>query len=163
MDKEEEQKTLKYFYNLRASIDESFMLFDEELNVKCGKEMMKQITLILNTIENLNNDNKQWKKYSDELNEEIIEKNNKIFDLENEIEKLQAELNKENNRCMILANNDKFKEQVINLMVKWISERCLYIDVYGNSSEIIRDRCDKKENCEQCIKEYFNNIVRGEN
>lgn len=83
MDKEEEQKTLQYFYNLRASIDESFMLFDEELTVKCGKEMIKQITLILNIIENLKNDNKHWEKYCNELDEEIIEKNNKIFDLEN--------------------------------------------------------------------------------
>ena len=84
MDKEQEQETLKYFYNLRASIDESFLLFDEELTVKCGKEMIKQITSILNIIKNLNRDIKQWKKYCNELDEEIIEKSNKIFELENE-------------------------------------------------------------------------------
>ena len=32
--------------------------------------------------------------------------------------KLQKELNEENKRCMILANNDKFKEQVIDLMAR---------------------------------------------
>ena len=48
---EEEKKVIKYFYNLRATIDESNMLFDEDVNVKCGKETIKQITLILNLIE----------------------------------------------------------------------------------------------------------------
>ena len=29
---EEEKETIKYFYNLRATIDESNMLFDEDIN-----------------------------------------------------------------------------------------------------------------------------------
>lgn len=48
---EEEKKAIKYFYNLRATIDESNMLFDEDINVKCGNETIKQITLVLNLIE----------------------------------------------------------------------------------------------------------------
>ena len=48
-----ERKSLKYFYNLRATIDESYMLFDEGINIKAGKEMIKQITIILNLIERL--------------------------------------------------------------------------------------------------------------
>lgn len=48
---EEEKKAMKYFYNFRATIDESIMLFDEDLNVKCGKETIYQITTILNLIE----------------------------------------------------------------------------------------------------------------
>ena len=48
---EEEKETIKYFYNLRATIDESNMLFDEDINVKCGNETIKQITLVLNLIE----------------------------------------------------------------------------------------------------------------
>ena len=47
----EEKKAIKYFYNLRATIDESNMLFDEDINVKCGNETIKQITLVLNLIE----------------------------------------------------------------------------------------------------------------
>lgn len=47
---EEEKKAIKYFYNLRATIDESNMLFDEDINVKCGKETIKQITTILNLL-----------------------------------------------------------------------------------------------------------------
>ena len=88
---------------------------------------------------------------------------NSYENTQKENEKMQAELNKENNRCMILANNDKFKEQVIDSMTKWISERCLYIDEWGNSCDIIQDSCNKRDNCEQCIKEYFSNLVKGEN
>ena len=62
---EEERKAMKYFFNLRATIDESYMLFEEELNVKCGKEMIKQISTVLNLIE------KQQKE---------IEKKDKIID-----------------------------------------------------------------------------------
>ena len=31
---DDEKQAIKYFYNLRATIDESYMLFDEEINVK---------------------------------------------------------------------------------------------------------------------------------
>ena len=48
---DEEKKAIKYFYNLRSTIDESNMLFDEYINVKCGNETIKQITLVLNLIE----------------------------------------------------------------------------------------------------------------
>lgn len=48
---EEEKEAIKYFYNLRATIDESNMLFDEDINVKCGKETIKQITAVLNLLE----------------------------------------------------------------------------------------------------------------
>lgn len=48
---EEEKQAIKYFYNLRATIDESNMLFDEDINIKCGKEMIKQITTVLNLLE----------------------------------------------------------------------------------------------------------------
>lgn len=56
---EEEKKALKYFYNLRATIDESNMLFDEDVNVKCGKETMIQITTILNLINKLQKENEE--------------------------------------------------------------------------------------------------------
>lgn len=59
---EEEKKAVKFFYNLRATIDESNMLFDEEINVKHGKETIKQITTILNLIEKLQKENELAKK-----------------------------------------------------------------------------------------------------
>lgn len=55
----EEKEAMIYFYNLRASIDESFMLFDEELNVKCGKNMIKNISIIINLINRLIKENKE--------------------------------------------------------------------------------------------------------
>lgn len=48
---DKEKEAVKFFYNLRATIDESIMLFDEDINVKCGKETIKQITTVLNLIQ----------------------------------------------------------------------------------------------------------------
>lgn len=59
----EEKKAIKYFYNLRSTIDESYMLFDEEINLKCGKEMIKQITILLNLITKLQKENEELKQY----------------------------------------------------------------------------------------------------
>lgn len=67
---DEEKKAVKYFYNLRATIDESNMLFDEEINVKHGKETIKQITIILNLIKKLEENCKKC-IIRDELDEYI--------------------------------------------------------------------------------------------
>ena len=68
---EEEKKAVKYFYNLRATIDESNMLFDEEINVKHGKETIKQITIILNLIVKLQKENEELNKENEHLHREI--------------------------------------------------------------------------------------------
>ena len=52
--------------------------------------------------------------------EMIEEKDNIINEQLKENVELRKELNEENKRCMILANNDKFKEQVIDLMEEQI-------------------------------------------
>ena len=67
---EEEKKAIKYFYNLRSTIDESYMLFDEEINVKCGKETIKQISLVLNLITKLQKENEEKDKQIDLIIEE---------------------------------------------------------------------------------------------
>ena len=72
---EEEKKAVKYFYNLRATIDESNMLFDEEINVKHGKETIKQITIILNLIEKLQKENEELKE-ENEYNKILLDMNN---------------------------------------------------------------------------------------
>lgn len=64
---EEEKKAIKYFYNLRSTIDESYMLFDEEINVKCGKETIKQISLVLKLIAKLQKENERLKFFSNNL------------------------------------------------------------------------------------------------
>lgn len=48
---DKQKEAVKFFYNLRATIDESIMLFDEDINVKCGKETIKQITTVLNLLQ----------------------------------------------------------------------------------------------------------------
>ena len=61
----EEKQAMQYFYNLRATIDESYMLFDEEINVKCGKDMIKQITLVLKLITKMQKENEEKDKQID--------------------------------------------------------------------------------------------------
>lgn len=68
----EEKQALKYFYNLRATIDESYMLFDEEINVKCGKETIKQISVVLNLIEKQQAELEKKDKIIDEMAEHIV-------------------------------------------------------------------------------------------
>ena len=55
---------------------------------------------------------------------------------------------------MILANNDKFKEQVIDLMAEYIATLDIEEDICAN---IENDNCDKMAfgECENCIKQYF--------
>ena len=57
---------------------------------------------------------------------------------------------------------NKKKDKMIDLMAEWISERCLYIDNYGNSCEIIQDSCNKRNNCKDCIKQYFERIATND-
>ena len=63
--------------------------------------------------------------------------------------KLQKELNEENKRCMILANDDKFKEQVIDLMAEEINETDRGYTDYCE----MKIECDR--NCKDCIKRYY--------
>lgn len=77
---EEEKEAIKFFYNLRATIDESNMLFDEEIEVKHGKETIKQITTILNLIEKLLKENEQLRTEVNSLKKENEELKNKLLD-----------------------------------------------------------------------------------
>lgn len=77
---EEEKKTVNFFYNLRATIDESNMLFERDINVKHGKETIRQITIILNLIEKLQKENEELKRlmahkngYTKLLEEDLFE------------------------------------------------------------------------------------------
>ena len=58
-----------------------------------------------------------------------------------------------------LKKENEEKDKQIDLMAEWISERCLYIDDYVNSCEIIQDSCNKRNNCEKCIKQYFEKLA----
>lgn len=78
-----------------------------------------------------------------------------IKEQQKEIESLQKEVNEENNRCMILANNDKFKEQVIDLMAEHIH--------INNCYKCPNIKCEDNGGitCEDCIKQYFANKVNS--
>lgn len=80
-----------------------------------------------------------------------------IKEQQKEIESLQKEVNEENNRCMILANNDKFKEQVIDLMAEHIH--------INNCYKCPNIKCEDNGGitCEDCIKQYFERKVEDEN
>ena len=118
---EEEKKAVKYFYNLRATIDESNMLFDEEINVKHGKETIKQITIILNLIEKLQKENEELKADNYELNNRIndllenipIQKIKDIIDrIDYDIKKTKEIISKNTN---IYASYRKNDYQIVRL------------------------------------------------
>lgn len=54
---EEEKKAIEYFNNIRATIEESYVLFNEGINIKCEKEMREKIIILLNLITKLENQN----------------------------------------------------------------------------------------------------------
>ena len=100
---------------------------------------LKRTEKLINAYEELQKDNKSWKKYCNELDEEIIEKNNKIFDLEN-----------------ILIKKDK----IINELIKYIennnyvdSEECQF------QYDFKINKCIVNGDCKDCIKKYFENLI----
>lgn len=87
-----------------------------------------------------------WEKYCNELNEEIIEKNNKIFDLEMQVEKLQKE--------------KKEKDKQIDLMVEWIEKHTKYYYEDGCYCEVEKEICEKDIECKDCIKQHFEKLAK---
>ena len=73
--------------------------------------------------------------------------------------KMQKELNEENKRCMILANNDKFKEQIIDLMADFIDKTGAGRRVFSCTFRK-NDECDEN-GCRSCIKKYFKRKVNS--
>lgn len=68
---DKEKEVIKFIYNLRATIDESIMLFDEGINVRCGKETIKQITTALNLIQNQQAEIENKDKIIDLMSEQL--------------------------------------------------------------------------------------------
>lgn len=57
------------------------------------------------------------------------------------------------------------KDKMINLMVKWINDRCLYVDEEDSHCEVIEDSCYEWQcgkDCRQCIKQYFEDKANEE-
>lgn len=142
---EEEKKAIKFFYNLRRTIDESNMLFDEEVNVKHGKETIKQITTILNIIEKLKN-------CINILDNELKERDKTINEKEIIIEKLQKENEKLKNEVMEKDLEIIGKEEYTKASMKEIIEQ------YYTANEeciLIQKVKDKIENLQNEKEEYY--------
>lgn len=141
---EEEKQAMQYFYNLRSTIDESFMLFDEGINVKCGKEMIEKISIIFNIIAKLQKQNKE---------------KDRILKIRLNYEEAYAKLRKQYEELIstnIIKNEEiKQKDKQIDLMAKYIDE----IDV---SEDICEGKTICDENCKYCIKQYFETKAKGE-
>ena len=99
---EEEKQAIKYFYNLRATIDESNMLFDEDINIKCGKEMIKQITTVLNLLEKKDINIIEAKEANRQLSIELQKKDKIIDEMANSF----AEEGFYSEHCQTLIDND---------------------------------------------------------
>lgn len=72
-----------------------------------------------------------------------------IKEQQEEIGSLQKDINEENKRCMILANNDKFKEQVIDLMA---------LAIINYDGQLVINRYKNIDD----VKQYFANLVEKE-
>lgn len=79
---DEEKEAIDYFYNIRKSTDESIMLYDKDMNLKCGKTTIKNITLILNLIQ------KQQKEIEkkDKMIDEMLDVITKVYSDDEKIE-----------------------------------------------------------------------------
>ena len=116
----EEKQAIKYFYNLRSTIDESYMLFDEEINVKCGKDMIKQISLVLNLIAKLQKENEELKQE----NRRIKFFSNNLY-IDDYIPK------------RVIKNKIKEKQDKINKLHS--ASDCVIIDDLENEINVLKD------------------------
>ena len=143
MNDKEVIERLNRFKTIKVMYGNTFTMHLEQL-----KQLQQDLETILNILENqkVEISDLKWKneiyvksikshdRYEIELNDEIIEKNNKIFDLEAEIEN---------------------KDKEINLMAEWIEKHTKYYDEDGCYCEVEKDICNKNIECDNCIKQYF--------
>ncbi len=159
---DEEKKAIEYFFNLRATIDEAYMLFDEEINVKHGQETIKQISIILNLIE----------KQDKEIN--ILERRlrhlfkcetiRKYDALDSRTQNYKLDINELDSKCencnyirrLNIAENKLDESEIaVGKKDKIIKNMAEYI---GRDIRCIRPEieCNKMtHDCKECVKEYF--------
>ena len=153
IEKTEENKSIKTlknyienddFYNLYQKKDKQDEIGGTHIN------FCKAIETVLDLISKLQKEKTQekesWQKYCNELNEEIIEKNNKIFDLEMQVEKLQKE--------------NKEKDKQIDLKAEYISNLDIDEDICKEQSDNNCDDINREVECKECIKQYFENKAK---
>lgn len=123
-------KELKRFENMYEAEKRIHMLRNEQLARK------QQLVIKCNELENeskeLKKEIKSWKKYSDEQEENIIEKNNIICNLEFQREKQQKEIEE--------------KDKIINVMAEYISKKEILVDkhCYALTAEAVKQWFEKQ-------------------
>lgn len=143
-------KTIKILYG------NTFVMHIEQL-----EKVQEAIETALNLIQIQERKIYDYDEIIARLEEENTKKDKLIIEQLKEDIRLQKELNEENKRCMILANNDKFKEQMIDEMARYIAiiqdcpnENC-------GADLDCENRCTVNDTIEEeCWKMYFERKVK---
>ena len=150
---DDEKQAIKYFYNLRATIDESYMLFDEEINVKCGKETIKQISVVLNLIEKQQT---EINKYKEMYAVSVADRVNSAFKQEY---KNNEDLEMLYKGCQIeLEEKDKYINKLENKLMYALSPTTheLALNTQEQFKAIIRDNLEEDTyTIKRALKEYW--------
>lgn len=123
-------KEVKRLENMYEAEKRIHMVRNEQLARK------QQLVIKCNELENVNKELKEeiksWKKYSDEQEENIIEKNNIICNLEFQREKQQKEIEE--------------KDKIINVMAEYISKKEILVDkhCYALTAEAVKQWFEKQ-------------------
>lgn len=123
-------KEVKRLENMYEAEKRIHMVRNEQLARK------QQLVIKCNELENENKELKKeiksWKKYSDEQEENIIEKNNIICNLEFQREKQQKEIEE--------------KDKIINVMAEYISKKEILVDkhCYALTAEAVKQWFEKQ-------------------
>lgn len=123
-------KEVKRYKNMYEAEHQIHLVRNEQLDRK-QKAIIK-----CNELENVNKELKEeiksWKKYSDEQEENIIEKNNIICNLEFQREKQQKEIEE--------------KDKIINVMAEYISKKEILVDkhCYALTAEAVKQWFEKQ-------------------
>ena len=123
-------KEVKRLENMYEAEKRIHMVRNEQLARK------QQLVIKCNELENenkgLKKEIKSWKKYSDEQEKNIVEKNNIICNLEFQREKQQKEI--------------KEKDKIINAMAEYISKKEILVDkhCYALTAEAVKQWFEKQ-------------------
>ena len=154
---EEEKKAVKYFYNLRATIDESNMLFDEEINVKHGKETIKQITIILNLIEKLQKENEILKEEKEQAWEEWNNLEQGSYETEQKLKQQIKESQKENEDLKAKLEYKEYGDLDNTEFEKYINE------IVETRTKELREQLEEEQELNKIIKETRINKILENN
>lgn len=156
---EEEKKAIEIVKGLKTYYEAYYLLEDEE--IKENEEKNEAIDTVLSLITKLERKIYDYDEIIARLEEENTRKDKIINEQLKENIRLQKELNEENKKCMILANNDKFKEQMIDEMAGYIAiiQDCPNENCGANLD--CENRCTVNDTIEEeCWKMYFERKVR---